>query len=300
MPKQDTVFLTLSAAVGTSATFTASYPANRTADDYLGGTDHQISTQSYRTLFANIGDFTVAFGASNITVTNLSGVGLAIGTKIWLNLDRAEISGADGEFAVLADVTKMSLLTAVKVTLGAPATAVANGAVASQSATLASGLATGINGSLASAGVATFDVPRNVVAAWTGAAVLTVTGTGQFGSVIVESSASGTSHTGKKAFKTITSVTTSADITLLTVGTGVVLGLPVFLPDVPDVFREIVDGAVAGAGTVVAGIIGTQTATTGDVRGSYSPALAPNGARVFELCAALRNPAYRGAAQFAG
>lgn len=71
-----------------------------------------------------------------------------------------------------------------------------------------------------------------------------------------------------------------------------------FLADVGDVVREQQDGAVATAGTIVAGVQGTQTATTGDVRGSYAPNSNPNGILTFDLIAFLRAPAYTGAAQF--
>jgi hypothetical protein len=188
----------------------------------------------------------------------------------------------------------------VRVTLGRPIASAANAIVLSQAATLASGLATGINGALAAGGVATLDVPRAVVAAWTNTAVLTVTGTDEYGAVIRESSASGTSFTGKKAFKTITSVTTSADITGLTVGTSKVLGLPMWLASAGEVLRELQDGATATAGTLVAGDVATATATTGDVRGTYAPNSNPNGTLLFEVIAAVRSTEYRGVPQFGG
>jgi hypothetical protein len=159
-----------------------------------------------------------------------------------------------------------------------------------------------INGALASGGVATFDVPRNVVAAWTNTATITVTGTDEYGNTVVETSASGTSMAGKKAFKTITSVVPSANITGATVGTGDVLGLPVFLPGAGHVLSELQDGDVATAGTVVAGLsVNTEsTATTADVRGTYDPNSACNGALRFELLVALPDPTHLGNAQFAG
>src|SRR3546814_17307616 len=61
------------------------------------------------------------------------------------------------------------------VNLGAPLTADADGVCASQAITAAAGGT--INGAFATGGVATLYVPRNVVAAWTTAAGLTVTGT---------------------------------------------------------------------------------------------------------------------------
>jgi hypothetical protein len=90
----------------------------------------------------------------------------------------------------------------------------------------------------------TFDTPRNVVGAWTNAAVITITGTDVDDNPVVEKSASGTSHTGTKAFKTVTSVTTSATVTSATIGSGVVLGLPCYVPSASYVFAELKNGVV--------------------------------------------------------
>jgi hypothetical protein len=143
-------------------------------------------------------------------------------------------------------------------------------------------------------------VPRNVVAAWTTTAVLTVTGTDADGNTIVESSASGTSLAGKKAFKTITDVSTSVDITGLTVGHGDVLGLPIFVESPADVVGEIEDGAAATAGTVVGGVTTAATATTGDVRGTYDPNSACDGSAVFELDVLVASASYKGVTQYGG
>lgn len=64
----------------------------------------------------------------------------------------------------------------------------------------------------------------------------------------MESSASGTTLTGTKAFKTVTAVSSSTAITSATVGTGDVLGLPVFLPSASNVLQVIVDGVARPAG----------------------------------------------------
>lgn len=294
----DTVAVTIGSTVAIGGTFTASYPSGKGGADYRGGDDHLIVSGSAPVLFAKQGDFSIAYGASNMTVTILRGRGFTAGDIINLSLDRAAIG--PGEEAVMANPTTMANSTVIRVNLGKPAASAANNVVASQAATLATGLATGINGALAAAGVATLDVPRALVAAWTNTAVLTVTGTDEYGVVIRESSASGTSFTGKKAFKTVTAVTTSADITGLTVGTGKVLGLPAFLAGTGEVLRELQDGAAPTAGTVVAGDVTTATATTGDVRGTYAPNGTPNGSLLFELIVALRSPEYRGVAQFGG
>ena len=53
-------------------------------------------------------------------------------------------------------------------------------------------------------------------------------------------------------------------------------------------------------GTLVAGVTTAPTAVTGDVRGTYDPASACNGALAFQLLFALPNPTDRGVAQYAG
>lgn len=294
----DTIAVTIGTTVAIGGTFTANYPAGKSGADYRGGDDHTIVSNSAPALFAKEGDFSIAYGTSNMTVTILRGRGFTAGDIINLNLDRAAIG--PGEEVVMADPEKMAGCTLVRINLGKPVASDSDGVVASQAATAAGGLATGINGALASGGVATFDLPRNVVAAWTNTAVLTVTGTDEYGNVIRESSGSGTSMTGKKAFKTVTAVSVSADVTGLTVGTSKVLGLPVFLAGTGEVLRELQDGAAPTAGTVVAGDTTAATATTGDVRGTYAPNSNPNGSLLFELIVALRSPEYRGVAQFAG
>lgn len=151
----------------------------------------------------------------------------------------------------------------------APALAVAAGISASQSVTGAVGAL--INGSLATASVATFDVPRNVVAAWTNTTTITITGTDVYGAVIHETSASGTSHTGKKAFKTITSIVPAGSITGFTAGSGSVLGLP-FRVDASDLHSTRFNN-VSDTGTFVpADTTSPATALTGDTRGTFAPA----------------------------
>jgi hypothetical protein len=119
--------------------------------------------------------------------------------------------------------------------------------------------------------------------------------------VLVESSASGTSFTGKKAFKTVTRIAVSADVTAATVGTGDVLGLPAFLGQTGYVLKELQDGAAATAGTLVAGIqtAAGSTATTGDVLGTYDPNAACDGSKSFQLVVVMPDT-YAGIPQFAG
>lgn len=160
---------------------------------------------------------------------------------------------------------------------GAVLTADADGISASQSVT--DGNNALINGALASGGSVTFDVPRNVVAAWTTTATITITGTDEYGEALVEQSAAGTSFTGKKAFKTVTQVTiTGANVTLLTVGSGVLLGLPFAVGS----STRITTTGGGGAATIVTAVAtDPATATTGDVRGTVSFANAPDDSIVY-------------------
>lgn len=91
----------------------------------------------------------------------------------------------------------------------------------------------------------------------------------------------------------------SSSITLATVGTNNVLGLPTFLPGTGFVLRELQDDAAPTAGTIVAGVTtaGGSTATTGDVRGTYTPNATPDGAKRFALICALLEPEFLGMAQ---
>jgi len=289
----DTVSGTLASAVASAGTFTVGYPTNRDDGDYQGGYAHVLIAIG-GVFTAVAGDISLAFGASNITVTYNGSTTLPAGTDFRLQIDKA---GSASSFSTpLADTGKMGRLFPVLINLGAPLTADADGVCASQAINT-----TGtINGALASGGVATFDVPRNVVAAWTTTATLTVTGTDIDGNVLVETSGSGTSMAGKKAFKTITAVESSTGITGATVGTGDVLGLPVFLENTGHVLGEMEDGAAATAGTLVAGVSTAATATTGDVRGTYDPNSAANGAKDFQLIAFVSDPSYKGVTQYGG
>lgn len=294
----DTVALTLGSAVADAGTFTVGYPAGRDAGAYEGGFDHMAATNTYGLLKQTDGDISVAFGASSITVTNNTGSTLAAGTEVWMQFDRM----GDDDDAEMASPGAMTALETIVINLGAPDVADPDGICQSQSG--AAGALT-LNGALVSGGVATFDKPRNVVVDSGGAdtAVLTITGTDEYGNTVVEAlTLNGTTAVpGKKAFKTVTSVVSSATISNgAFVGTGDVLGLPVFLESAGHVLKELEDGAAATAGTLAAGITATPTATTGDVRGTYDPNSACDGAKAFQLVALLADPSYKGRAQYAG
>lgn len=291
----DTIQTTLTATVANGGTFTVGYPTGRTIGSYTGGFDHQVITTPYGDLKATAGKASFSFGASTVTITNNSGVALAAGTRVTVQLDRY---GQNADSRTLANAGRAARASLVKMNLGSPATASSTAVCASQAVAAAASAV--LNGSLLSGGRILFDVPRNIVAAWTTASVLTITGKDEYGATVVEASASGTSHTGKKAFKEITSIVSSASITGMTAGTGTVLGLPIYLAGTGDVLRELQDGAAPTAGTVAAGVLTTATATTGDVRGTYVPNAAPDGSKSYQIVAAVGDADFKGVAQFAG
>jgi len=112
---------------------------------------------------------------------------------------------------------------------------------------------------------------------------VTVTGFDVYGQAMSEaitsSAAVSTAVSGLKAFYLITSVTVSgATGTALTVGTSNVLGCPVRVPNIAYVASVKSNNTLAqDAGTFVAADTATATTTTGDVRGTYTPATASNG-----------------------
>lgn len=233
----DNIQTVLSAAVVDDGTFTVGYPAGKSAATYTGAYKHKMG--ALQSIYNAPADFTLSFGASSITVTWKANTTLPAGTVVNLQVDRLGTDDRQPEKAIVNTRIVKAPLTLLD--LGSPLTADADGVAASQTVTGA-GTAFVLNGALASGGTVTFDTPRNVVGAWTNAAVITITGTDVDGVAVVEKSASGTSHTGAKAFKTVTSVTTSATVTGATIGSGVVLGLPAYVPSASAIIAELKNG----------------------------------------------------------
>lgn len=181
-----------------------------------------------------------------------------------------------------------------------PATADADGYSVSHAGAGAAGTTSmTIGGALASGGVGTADFARNVVITVTHASAVvamsgTITGTDANGNTITEdwSVTAGTTSktfTGKKAFKTVTSITetVAADASgnSIVAGTGNVLGLST-ISALPSAVKEVVDGAIVTNGTFVAG----DSASTADPRGTYAPNTAPNGAHDYVVYFLSENP----------
>ena len=126
------------------------------------------------------------------------------------------------------------------------------------------------------------DLPRAIkVNCSTTARAFTVSGYDYYGQSMTETitvAVAGTAVTGKKAFFQVSGVTIAGSATAAVVGTSDVLGLPVRVFNVAYVTSVKSNNTLAqDAGTFVAADMTTASATTGDVRGTYTPATASDG-----------------------
>lgn len=139
------------------------------------------------------------------------------------------------------------------------------------------------------------DVPRAVTitsGADESANTITIKGYDAYGALMTQSLAGGSTATvtTTKAFKSIYSVTSSANFSgTITVGTSDVFGLPIAVVNVDYIIAAKWDSTLAAnAGTFVAAVATTATASTGDVRGTYAQAgNASNGTRRLVISVAL-------------
>ena len=168
-----------------------------------------------------------------------------------------------------------------------PQAAVANNIAASQTAagagavTLTAG--TSVRSIVTPYGtVLQLDVPRAVkVNCATTARAFTVTGYDYYGqpmSEVITVTVAATAVTGLKAFYQISSATIAGSATAVVIGTSDVLGLPVRVTNVAYVASVKSNSTLAqDAGTFVAADTATASTSTGDVRGTYTPATASTG-----------------------
>jgi len=168
-----------------------------------------------------------------------------------------------------------------------PQAAVTNNIAASQTAAAAGAITltagTSVKSVVTSNGtVLQLDCPRAVkVNCSTTARAFTVSGYDYYGqamSEVITVAIAATAVTGLKAFYQISGVTIAGSATAVVVGTSDVLGLPVRVFNVSYVASVKSNNTLAqDAGTFVAAATQTATTTTGDVRGTYTPATASNG-----------------------
>jgi hypothetical protein len=288
----DVYTVTLAADVPNAGTFTFPLLPGRNSGVYQAGIDHRMSVNGL--------EYTVWSGKVAVTfpdtltgqITNSTVGTLPQDSVCYIQLDRP---GVDGE-ALQDPPPRTRLSQDVVIDIGAPKVAQANILAASQ--------AVAAGGFMVLASNTKLDVPRNVVAAWTGTSVCTVRGKDEFGAAMTESSASGVAFTGKKAFASVDSIQFSAAVTAATAGSGSVLGLPVFLARNSDVTLVITQNDTQSGqwSNFIAGSNVTATATTGDVRGTFtltSP-IAIDGTKAYTIQMIAFNVNYRGLPQYAG
>lgn len=181
-----------------------------------------------------------------------------------------------------------------------PQTLVANNIAASQTPAAAGALTltagTSVTSVVLSSGstVLQLDCPRAVsVTQVTGgtARAFTVSGYDYYGQAMSEviTSVAAATTPGKKAFYQISGITVAgATTTAVTVGTTDVLGSPVRILDLGYIVHAGYNNTLAdNAGTAVAAVTATATTTTGDVRGTFTPASATDGIKRLVMTIAL-------------
>jgi len=169
-----------------------------------------------------------------------------------------------------------------------PQAAVTNNIAASQapsgagSLTLTAGTSVKSVVNTAGTTVLQLDLPRAIkVNCSTTARAFTVSGFDYYGqamSEVITVSVAGTAVTGLKAFFQISGVTIAGSATAAVVGTSDKLGFPVRVFNVAYLASVKSNNTLAqDAGTFVAADTAVATTTTGDVRGTYTPATASDG-----------------------
>lgn len=305
-----------SAAVATGGTIAVSYPTGYTRGDFVIGARHRLSVLGK--VFSCPESITVSLGNTTATITYNGTTTIPAGTRFTIELDRAgaanSVTTPRNSIDTFIPAGRDTFVTPVFdsiVNLGTPTTASATAVCAAQaiSGTNVAAVITGGAKYSAATGTVPLGAPTgrnvNVVSSNAGdtTQVVTVTGTDMYGNTMREAiTLNGTTTVqGKKAFAAVSAVSVSATMTgNLSVGDGTILGFPVYLPNATWILRETQDGATATAGTVVAGagITVPATATSADVRGTYTPNSAPDGSRSYALLVALPEPYFYGQPQF--
>ncbi len=135
--------------------------------------------------------------------------------------------------------------------------------------------------------------------------VITITGYDHYNQLMVENITLGAATiNGKKAFKKVTGVSISAaTIGNVIVGTTIIFGVP-YRVNGRYALQVFFDTAFTTDGTFVAAVTSTATATTGDVRGTYTPATSPDGSKKLVFYALIEDPdtaaGFYGVDQYAG
>lgn len=307
------VSTTASAAVATSGTFTVTAPSATLVGAIKNRGGHVMSIHAMGAIFNFPNDFSVSWSGATGTITYLGTTTIPAGSKVDIQF---EMDGDDANFPyhnlngnqvdVVAKAYRGSFGQVFKVDFGAPLAASATAVIATQAlstTTLYSFTAAQIT-------TATLDVPRTLAvksSTTDTTQVVTVRGYDEYGVAMSENfTLNGTTAVvGLKAFKQVVSL--QSNITLagtISVGTNAGgLGLPYYLPPqtgtgVGNILKESQDGATPTAGTFIGGVQTKATATTGDVRGTVTPNVAPDGTKVYSVYMFVADPSFLGVPQY--
>jgi hypothetical protein len=302
-----------SAAVATNGTFTVNAPTATLAGAIKNRGGHTMVVHAMAAQFNFPNDFSISWSGAVATITYLGTTTIPAGSAIQVQF---ELDGDDINFPyhnlngnqtdTLTKSFRGTFGQVFKVDFGAPLAAAATAVIATQA------LATTTLYSLTAAQIvtATLDVPRSVAvksSTTDTTQTITVRGFDEYGVAISEAIALNgtTAVAGLKAFKQVVSL--QSNITLagtISVGTNAGgLGLPYYLPPqtgtgVGNVLKESQDGATPTAGTFIGGVQTKATATTGDVRGTVTPNVAPDGTKVYSVYMFVADPSFLGVPQF--
>ena len=264
-----TIEMALGAAVATAGTFTVSYPDGTSKADFLKGVDHRMVVLQ-KELFAP-SDFTIAFGDSAATITYNGTTTLPISSDVIVQLDMASSGSVlNTDFANLERTLQHKI---ARVQLGNPDAGDLDLLIDAATGTeLPDSTPTSITYTAATRGTspqdngsipATSDAPgevcydltfaRNIQAKQTAASgntvasTVTINGYDEYLNAMTETitlplSSTSVTVQGLKAFRYVRSfvIYSASDISgeTLEVGTGNVLGLPVFITSQSEILAE--------------------------------------------------------------
>lgn len=315
-----TVSTTASSAVATSGTFTVSAPniALVGAIKHTGG--HYMVVRGMAAQFNFPADWSVSWSGLTGTITYLGATTIPAGSAVSVqfeydgddvnypyhgkNSNQIDTSGA------VTPAYRGAFGQVFRVDFGAPATANATVFLA----TRALSTTTLVTLTAAEQVTATSQIPRTLAVKSSSAAddntkILTVRGYDEYGAAMTESFTMNgvTAVVGLKAFKRIVSLQPDVTFTgTVSIGTNVGgWGLPFYLAadngaGTGGILRESTEGALPTAGVAVGGVLTKATATTGDVRGTWTPNTTPDAAKVFSIYMFVSDTTFLGVPQYAG
>lgn len=248
---------------------------------YVGGTS--VTAGSYITAFGT--------GSGGVGTYTVSASSTAGSTTIYAST-QAPLQDPSPMPQGVGPLGRVYVWDCVPQTLGLANVAASQTAAGAQSVTLTAGA--GTQSVIRSDGttVVQLDCPRAVqVNCATTARAFTVSGYDIYGqpmSEVITVAVAGTAVSGKKAFFQIAGATIAGSATAVVIGTTDVLGSPVRILDLGYIIHAGYNNVLAdNAGTAVAAVTDTATTSTGDVRGTFTPASATNGIRRLVMSIAL-------------